>query len=74
MPRDLQWIKSEVKREHNPILIRAYLVALRYGDSLDRATLGEVNLNSALDRTAKWLRARQSLPSLVYADSEIAVS
>ncbi|MFJ8913230.1 reverse transcriptase domain-containing protein [Amycolatopsis sp. NPDC102389] len=73
VPRDLAWIKSELATEHDPVMIRGYLVALTYGQALDKATTNSINLDSKLAYTVAWLRQRKNLPSLVYNDRVIEI-
>lgn len=71
---DLQWIRDELDREHDPTMMRALLVALAYADALTKAVA-----NRATDRfpelhlTVSWLRSRRTLPSLLYADQDVKI-
>lgn len=73
VPRDLSWIKTELATEHDPVMVRGYLVALTYGRALDKATTSSLQLSGQLAHTAEWLRQRNSLPSLVYSDRTIPI-
>ncbi|MGB6163115.1 MAG: reverse transcriptase domain-containing protein [Pseudonocardiaceae bacterium] len=74
IPRDLNWIRSELEMEHDPVMKRGYIVALAYGGGLDRTTTNAATRSDAvLAVTANWLKSRTRLPSLLYADQSINI-
>lgn len=73
-PADLAWIKTEVAREYDPVLMRGYAVALYSADSLDKAigrTLAAKS--SVMANTVEYLSGRTTLPSLVYLEGSLPV-
>jgi excisionase family DNA binding protein len=73
-PRDLNWIRSELEMEHDPVMRRGYIVALAYGGGLDRSTANAATRSDAvLAVTVNWLKGRTRLPSLLYADQSIDI-
>lgn len=74
VPRDLNWIRSELEMEHDPVMRRGYIVALAYGGGLDKSTINAATRSDAvLAVTANWLKGRTRLPSLLYADQSINI-
>ena len=74
LPRDISWIRGQLDVEHDPDVLRAYLVALKYGGALDKSSIAVASGRvPGLERTGEWLRARRSLPSLLYPDQVISV-
>jgi excisionase family DNA binding protein len=74
VPRDINWIRSELEIEHDPIMRRGYIVALAYGGGLDKSTINAATRSDAdLAVTANWLKGRTRLPSLLYADQSIDI-
>jgi excisionase family DNA binding protein len=68
-PADVAWLKAEIAREYDPVLLRGFAVALMWGRSLDKATTRTLSARSAIAaRTLRYLAGRQTLPSLIYGD------
>lgn len=73
-PADLSWIKAEIAREYDPLLLRGYAVALHSAGSLDKATERRLAAKSpVLANTVKYLSGRSALPSLVYVEGLLPV-
>lgn len=73
-PVSLQWIKSEIAREYDPVLLRGYAVALHAAGALDKSTERVLIAKSpALSDTVKYLSGRVTLPSLVYLEGLVPV-
>jgi hypothetical protein len=73
-PADLAWIKTEIAREYDPMLLRAYAVGLYSAASLDKTTERTLAAKSPiLANTVKYLSGRRALPSLVYAEGTLPV-
>ena len=71
---DLQWIRDELDREHDPLMMRALLVALAYAGSLTKVVANSaVARLPELELTISWLKGRKALPSLLYADQEVRI-
>lgn len=74
LPTDLAWIKSELRREYDPDMLRAYLVALARAGELDKNTASAAkNRTSSLGPTLDYLTNRRVLPSLVWRGQEVKV-
>jgi excisionase family DNA binding protein len=68
-PADLTWLRSEISREFDPALIRGYAVALARAEAFDKGTeKAMVTRAPELAPTARYLRGRKSLPSLLLRD------
>jgi excisionase family DNA binding protein len=66
---DIQWLEKEIKSEHNPALVRGYLVALARVGRLTRSTAGLATSRfTGLGATVDFVQGRTTLPSLIYAD------
>lgn len=73
--RDISWIRSQFDTEHDPVVLRAYLVALAYAEALDKRTAAvAVGRFSQLQWTVSWLQGRKALPSLLFANQNIAIT
>lgn len=73
-PADLAWIKTELAREYDPVLLRGYAVALHSADSLDKATERTLAAKSpTVANTVKYLSGRSARPSLVYLEGTLPV-
>ena len=73
-PADVNWIRSELGREHDPTLLRGYAVALHWVGALDDGTRAVLVAKSAdLVPTVKYLAGRRSLPSLLDRDRFISL-
>lgn len=72
--RDIKWLKSQLEIEHDPVIARGYIVALKYAGALDKNPSLGVGLYENLQPTIEWIRTRTSLPSLVYSDRSITLS
>jgi hypothetical protein len=65
-PADVSWLKTEIRREWDPALLRGYAVALRRADALDDSTARLLASKSPiLVWTVDYLNQRQKLPSLL---------
>jgi hypothetical protein len=65
-PADVDWIKSDVQREHNPEVLRAYAVGLHWVHELDKTTQRRlIARSSGTAATVAYLKGRNRLPSLV---------
>ena len=73
-PADIAWIKRDIRREHDPGVLRGYAVALHWVHELDlgtqRALIGRL---PALEPTLRYLQGRTVLPSLVYRDATLRI-
>jgi hypothetical protein len=68
-PADLTWLRSEISREFDPALIRGYVVAIARAGAFDRGTEKAMAARAPeLAATARYLRGRNSLPSLLFRD------
>jgi hypothetical protein len=65
--RDLESIKDVVRREHDPEVVRAALVALRRAGALTRDVGEQSRRIVGLESTVSYLRGRESLPSLIFS-------
>ena len=73
-PADISWVKNELRREFNPDMLRAYLVALTRIGELDRGTLAmALNRSNALTPTVDYLRNRTTVPSLVWRGQDVKI-
>jgi excisionase family DNA binding protein len=71
---DIAWVKNELRRDYDPEMLRAYLVALARVGELDRVTLMmAANRSPALRPTTEYLRNRSALPSLVWRGQDVKV-
>ena len=65
-PADIAWLKSEARREWDPVLLRGYAVALYRADALDDSTAKLLMSKSPiLVWTINYLYERRRLPSLL---------
>ncbi len=63
---DVLWVRNEVRREHDPTMIRAFVVALARVRQLDEHTKRKIQgRSSELSRTIRYLEGRGDLPSIV---------
>jgi excisionase family DNA binding protein len=68
-PVDLIWMRNETTREFDPALIRGYAVALARAGAFDKGTeKAMVARAPELTSTARYLRGRNMLPSLLFKD------
>ncbi|AQT81505.1 hypothetical protein B1R94_23010 [Mycolicibacterium litorale] len=76
IPRDIAWIKARLALEHDPDVLRALLVALKYGKALDKRQVRLVtDRQPNLVNVGEWLLAQgDALPSLLFADQKISVA
>jgi hypothetical protein len=71
---DVVWLKDAVKFEHDPGMLRAYLVALfRAGDLQKDITNVAVGRFPALQETVDYLRGRTHLPSLIDPRGQVPI-
>jgi excisionase family DNA binding protein len=71
-PADITWLKSEARREWDPILLRGYAVALHRAGALDNNTAKILAAKSqVLTWTIDYLNKHQSLPSMLERESSI---
>ena len=66
--RDLTALRDAVRREHDPEIVRAALVALQRVDSLSKETVRHAKRIPGLEPTITYLSGRNDLPSLVFRD------
>jgi hypothetical protein len=73
-PADIAWLKRELRREYDPEMLRAYLVALARAGELDRVTAAAARVRTpSLTPTITYLANRSSLPSLVWRGQEVQI-
>lgn len=73
-PVDISWIKAEIAREYDPVLLRGFAVALHSTDNLDKSTERALSAKSStVANTIKYLSGRRALPSLVYIEGTLPV-
>ncbi|MFI6868969.1 reverse transcriptase domain-containing protein [Nocardia sp. NPDC050406] len=73
--KDIYWLRSQFDTEHDPGILRAYLVALAYAGALDKRTSKEaVARFPHLQWTVSWLQGRKELPSPLFANQHIAIN
>jgi hypothetical protein len=71
---DITWLKAELRREYDPDMLRAYVVALARAGELDKSTLAAATVRTpSLGPTASYLANRNALPSLVWRGQEVRV-
>jgi hypothetical protein len=71
---DIDWIKAEVPREHDPEVLRGFAVALHWVSALDRTTQELLVARSPrLAMTTKYLRGRTRVPSLVSTGQQLTI-
>lgn len=71
---DIVWLKQELRREFDPGMLRAFLVALARVGKLDRATAASAQSRTpSLVDTVMYLTNRSFLPSLVWRGSNVRV-
>ena len=71
---DISWVKNELRREFNPEMLRAYLVALTRIGERDRGTLAmALNRSDSLTLTVDYLRNRTTIPSLVWRGQDVKI-
>jgi hypothetical protein len=74
-PADVSWIKADIQREHNPVVLRGYAVALHWIRELDRTTQKRLVARSPqLNTTVTYLQGRNTLPSLVARSESLRIS
>jgi|HubBroStandDraft_6_1064221.scaffolds.fasta_scaffold414899_3 hypothetical protein len=65
-PADVDWIKADIMREHNPEVLRGYAVGLHWAHALDKTTQRHLIARSKdTATTVDYLKGRNRLPSLV---------
>jgi excisionase family DNA binding protein len=63
---DISWMRKEISREHNPVVLRGFAVALFWAGRLDGPTGKRLASGRPhLKRTVDYLKGRTRLPSLV---------
>jgi hypothetical protein len=68
-PGDLTWLGGEISREFDPALIRGYAAALARAKAFDKGIEKAMVMRAPeLTPTARYLRGRNSLPSLLFRD------
>ena len=73
-PADVAWMKADIHREHDPGVLRGYVVGLHWADALDRNTQRRLSLKSPrLAKSLVYLAGRKRLPSLVYPDGQLYI-
>jgi hypothetical protein len=73
-PADIAWIKGELRREYDPEMLRAYLVALARVGELDKSTATIVAGRApGLAPTLSYLANRTTMPSLVWRGHVVKV-
>lgn len=71
---DVARIKAELPHEHDPAMLRGYVVALHWAGQLDRAIQRQlVNRCPELHRTFLYLQGRPNMPSLVHHEADLRV-
>ena len=74
LPTDIAWVKNELRRDFDPEMLRAYLVALARVGELNKVTLTmAANRSPTLSPTVDYLRNRSALPSLVWRGQDVKV-
>lgn len=73
--RDIAWIKGQLSLEHDPDVLRAHLVALKYASALDRRQIKIVtDRQPRLSEFGAWLLGQgDALPSLLFSDRKISL-
>lgn len=64
--RDLDSVRDIVRREHDPEVVRAALVALRRAGVLTKEVVQNSRRVGGLEPTVEYLRTQNALPSLVF--------
>jgi excisionase family DNA binding protein len=73
-PADIDWVKSDVQREHNPEVLRGYAVGLHWVHELDKTTQRRLIAQSrGTAATVAYLKGRNRLPSLVSKAQQLQV-
>jgi hypothetical protein len=73
-PADVDWVKADIQREHDPEVLRGYAVGLHWAHALDKTTQRLLATRSAATATAiEYLQGRNRLPSLVSKAGTLAV-
>jgi excisionase family DNA binding protein len=71
---DIRWIKDDIRKEHDPAVLRGYTVALHWVHALDKTTQRQLVARShSLSATIEYLQGRVVLPSLVYKSTHLKV-
>jgi excisionase family DNA binding protein len=66
---DIDWLKADIAREHDPTVLRGYAVALHWVRQLDATTQRRMVARFPnLARTTAYLKGRTTLPSLIVKD------
>lgn len=74
-PSDIEWIKADIQREHDPEVLRAYAVALHWAHELDNTTQRQLASRSLPAGIAiSYLKGRNRLPSLVTKSGHLAIA
>jgi excisionase family DNA binding protein len=69
---DVDWVRSEIKTEHDPALIRAYVVALWRIGELDGASAARASSrSSSLADSVSYLKRAGRIPSLLSGDDAV---
>jgi excisionase family DNA binding protein len=72
---DIGWLKSEIAREYEPALLRAYAAALHRVGALDSVTANAlVSKSPDLSATVRYLQDRSTLPSLIERDRSLSLN
>jgi hypothetical protein len=71
--RDLDRIGDVVRREYDPEVVRASVVALARVGTLDKPTIAAAARISGIDTTIDYLRGRTDLPSLVLVGARVPI-
>ncbi len=71
---DINWIRNDINREHDPTVLRGYAVGLHWVSELDRGTQRRLIARApVLAATTKYLQGRSTIPSLVYPNTKLRV-
>jgi hypothetical protein len=69
---DIAWLRKEAQREHDPVVLRGYAVALHWAGGLTKETQRRlVSRAPRLAKTINYLQGRTTLPSLVYRERHL---
>lgn len=73
-PSDIGWLAAAAKSEHDPSLVRGYVVALARVSELDKGVESVVvGRTPSMATTVRYLKGRRNLPSLVFPDHRAPV-
>ena len=71
---DIAWIKKDLQREHDPMVLRGYAVGLHWAHALGKQTQRQLVARSPqLAKTVAYLQGRSTLPSLIYSERTLTV-